>query len=87
HRQVYGYGMGVTAFYTKMVLEDPRRLGTLMRLLPRAVSDLLLQSSAPEPSPEMTVPGIRSARFQGMAAGPRAYLRSRSEQRRVAAGR
>ena len=39
-RQLDGYGSGLTAFYTRAVLRDPRRLLTLARLAPRAIRDL-----------------------------------------------
>ena len=39
-RQLDGYGSGLTAFYTRAVLRNPRHLVTLARLAPRALRDL-----------------------------------------------
>lgn len=88
-RQLSGYAIGLTAFYTKMLLEDPRRLPAVLRLLPRALTDMVIPSLLPHPEPDGAAdlpPGLASARWRGMVFGPRAYLRSRAVQRALAGG-
>jgi glycosyltransferase involved in cell wall biosynthesis len=85
-RQLRGYGLGLTAFYTRMVLADPRRVSTLLRLAPKAVGDLLRPGETAlgvrnTPGPD----GLRRAQLSGLASGPLAYLRSRRHQRTLAA--
>jgi hypothetical protein len=85
-RQLRGYGLGLTAFYTRMVLADPRRVATLLRLAPKAVGDLLRPGETAlgvrnTPGPD----GLRRAQLSGLASGPLAYLRSRRHQRTLAA--
>jgi glycosyltransferase involved in cell wall biosynthesis len=84
-RQLRGYGLGLTAFYTRMVLADPRRMAPLVRLAPRAVADLLRPGGTAVgvrtgPGPR----GLRKAQLSGLASGPFAYLRSRRHQRSLA---
>lgn len=83
--QLRGYGTALSAFYTRMLVEDPRRIGTLLRLLPTAIADvrrpgetLIGARSGP------VLEGLRKAQLSGLASGPAAYLRSRSRQRKLA---
>jgi glycosyltransferase involved in cell wall biosynthesis len=86
-RQLDGYGSGLTAFYTRAVLRDPRRLLTLARLAPRAVRDLRGKDSARTATMADSYPAaLRRASVRGMLSGPFRYLRSRRAQARVAAG-
>jgi GT2 family glycosyltransferase len=85
-RQLDGYGSGITAFYTRAVLRDPRRLLTLARLAPRAVRDLRGKSSVRTATMTDNYPAaLRRAWVRGMFRGPFRYLRSRRAQARVAA--
>lgn len=88
HQQLRGYGIGLTAFYTRMVLADPRRLVRLARLAPRAVVDLALPGSVRNaPAQGVALPsGLSRQRLIGMAAGPAGYLRSRRIQARLGDG-
>lgn len=89
-QQLSGYWIGLTAFYTKMLVEDPRRLPRLVALFPRAVSDMVLPAMLPqapgEGPPAGLPPDLGRAKVRGMLAGPRAYLRSRAAQRKVSGG-
>jgi len=86
-RQLDGYGSGLTAFYTRAVLRDPRRLLTLARLAPRAVRDLRGKDSVRTATMAESYPAaLRRASVRGMLSGPFRYLRSRRAQARVAAG-
>jgi GT2 family glycosyltransferase len=83
-RQLDGYGSGLTAFYTRAVLHDPRRLLTLARLAPRALRDLRGKDSVRTASMSADYPTrLRRASRHGMLAGPFRYLRSRQVQSRV----
>jgi hypothetical protein len=84
-RQLNGYGSGLTAFYSRAVLRDPRRLATLARLAPRALRDLSGADSVRTASMSDDYPeSLRRASRLGMLAGPARYLRSRRVQARVA---
>jgi O-antigen biosynthesis protein len=85
-RQLDGYGSGLTAFYTRAVLRDPRRLLTLARLAPRALRDLRGKDSVRTATMTDDYPAtLRRASVRGMISGPFRYLRSRRAQTRVAA--
>jgi glycosyltransferase involved in cell wall biosynthesis len=82
--QLRGYGIGLTAFYTRMVVGDPRRIGPLSRLVARGVKDLrrpgaTLIGTQKHKAP----PGLRRAQWTGLALGPTAYLSSRSKLRQT----
>ncbi len=77
-RQAYGYGVGLGAYLTRCVLDDPRTLAVLARNAPAAVARV--SGGAGEP----VIPGLPPypralvrAQRRGMAAGPYRYLRSR----------
>jgi O-antigen biosynthesis protein len=85
-RQLDGYGSGLTAFYTRAVLRDPRRLLTLARLAPRAIRDLRGKGSVRTATmPDNYPAALRRASVRGMLSGPFRYLRSRRAQARVGA--
>jgi glycosyltransferase involved in cell wall biosynthesis len=81
--QMLGYGVGLTAFYASLVLDRPRCLPALIRLLPTAYHDMVdqegLQSSGLPP--DFPAELLRAKR-RGMFVGPMSYLRAR-----LAAGR
>ena len=84
-RQLDGYGSGLTAFYTRAVLRDPRRLLTLARLAPGALRDLRGKDSVRTATMTGDYPAaLRRASVRGMLSGPFRYLRSRRVQARVA---
>jgi glycosyltransferase involved in cell wall biosynthesis len=83
-RQLDGYGSGLTAFYTRAVLRNPRRLLTLARLAPRALHDLRGKDSVRTATMGDDYPAsMRRASRHGMLSGPFRYLRSRRAQTRV----
>lgn len=89
HQQLYGYGVGLTAYYAALLRRDPQVLPQLLRLLPAAVRELRGAGSVTDaPTRPMTaVPGeLRRARLEGMARGPFAYVRSVVHQSRLRAG-
>jgi glycosyltransferase involved in cell wall biosynthesis len=85
-RQLDGYGSGLTAFYTRAVLRNPRHLLTLIRMAPRALRDLRGKDSVRTATMTDDYPAsLRRASVRGMLSGPFRYLRSRLAQTRVRA--
>jgi cellulose synthase/poly-beta-1,6-N-acetylglucosamine synthase-like glycosyltransferase len=81
--QMHGYGVGLTAFYASLVIDRPRCIPALIRLLPTAYRDMFrhdgLQSSGlPSDFPE----DLLRTKRRGMFVGPMSYLRSRVEAAR-----
>jgi glycosyltransferase involved in cell wall biosynthesis len=86
-RQLNGYGSGLTAFYTRTVLRNPRHAGTLARLALLARRDLRGSDSVRTATMSADYPdSLRRAWRRGMLAGPHRYLRSRQVQARIARG-
>jgi O-antigen biosynthesis protein len=81
--QLNGYGSGLTGFYTRALLRDPRRLGTLARLAPGALRDLRGDSVRTATMSASYPASLRRASRLGMLAGPARYLRSRRVQARI----
>ena len=83
-RQLDGYGSGLTAFYTRAVLRNPRHLVTLARLVPQSLRDLRGHDSVRTATMRAGYPdSLQRASRRGMLAGPVRYLRSRQVQSRV----
>ena len=82
-RQFYGYGLGLGAFYTRAVLNDPRRLVVLGRLATTAIRELRGRRRTDGPRGDYPQELDRLER-RGMYRGPVQYLRSRHEARRMA---
>ena len=85
-RQAYGYGVGLTAFLTKTVIDRPGRLLELARLSRHGVARVLDprggRSRMSCGGDERAWPaGLARAERQGMVYGPAAYLRSRRRTR------
>jgi GT2 family glycosyltransferase len=82
HKQMVGYGTGLTAAYTSLVLGRPGLLWSLMRLAPTALRDLTGSDSLRVSTLQDDFPReLLSANRRGMIAGPRAYLRGRRAAR------
>jgi glycosyltransferase involved in cell wall biosynthesis len=80
-RQLFGYGAGLTAFYLRTLLRNPRLVFALARLAPHAVRDLLGRNSVRTATMGAGYPAsLRRATRRGMLAGPWRYLRSRRIQ-------
>jgi hypothetical protein len=76
-RQVFGYGTGLTAMFTALIIRDPRHIGSLIRRIPGGLR--LLNKPRSERSFSSTPSYPRRAYFYhllGMAYGPLAYARS-----------
>jgi hypothetical protein len=75
-RQMLGYGTGLTAAYTSLLLHDPRVLFGLLRLVPTAVRDLRSPDSVRNAGVDGNFPPeLIAANKQGLLTGPWAYLR------------
>jgi glycosyltransferase involved in cell wall biosynthesis len=75
--QIFGYGTGLTAMYTSLVVDDPRRLITILRRVPLGLRMLLRPEERRSPSRFTSFPRrTKVYHLLGMAYGPVAYLRS-----------
>jgi GT2 family glycosyltransferase len=84
-RQVYGYGVGLTAYLTKSMIDQPRLLAPAVRQLPRAAAHVLSPRSRKNARRPRDYPReLARLEWRGMLAGPIAYLRSRARQRGLA---
>jgi GT2 family glycosyltransferase len=82
--QMRGYGTGLTAAYTSLVLHNPFVLFPLLRLIPTALRDLSSDDSLRNAGIDETFPAeLMSANRRGMLAGPLAYLRGMLGHRRA----
>lgn len=84
-RRVWGYGVGLTASLSKVLLSHPRLLPELLRKLPGGIAYALSPRSDKNKSKPRDYPG-RLTRLElcGMVYGPLAYARSRRRARRQA---
>jgi len=81
-RQAYGYGVGLTAFLTKAVVDRPGRLLELARLSRHGVARVLdprggREAAGADGARLDRPPGLVRAERRGMLHGPAAYVRSR----------
>lgn len=76
-RQIYGYGVGLTAFLTKAVLDQPRLLFSLMTKAPRGCVYALSPHSGKNTKKGVDYPNsLTPLERKGMVHGPLAALRS-----------
>ncbi|MBM7806979.1 GT2 family glycosyltransferase [Geodermatophilus bullaregiensis] len=79
--QLEGYGTGLTAFYTAMVLQRPSTVWQLLRLVPRAVRDLFGGDSPRVATTGKDFPAeLLASNRRAMLSGPFLYV---SERRRA----
>lgn len=82
-KQMQGYGSGLTAFYTSLILDDPRVIWPLLRLSRQAIRDLTSDSSLRVSGLEDDFPAeLLAANRKGMLSGPLRYLRQRAADAR-----
>ncbi|MDX6664338.1 MAG: hypothetical protein QOG68_544 [Solirubrobacteraceae bacterium] len=83
-RQVYGYGVGLTAYLTRTLLAHPRLGPRALRGVPAALRHILGSASAKNRTLPPGYPArLRWAERAGMLVGPVAYLASRLERRQT----
>jgi O-antigen biosynthesis protein len=77
-KQIYGYGVGLTAYLTKVLLDRPALLLDIARRTPAGVHYLLNSQSSKNNTKLSDYPReLDSLERLGMLAGPWSYLRSR----------
>jgi GT2 family glycosyltransferase len=77
-RQAYGYGVGLTAFLTKILIEQPRRIFTFGSRIPSGLAYLFHSDSRKNAKKQAGYPAeLNWLERKGMLYGPLAYLRSR----------
>ncbi len=83
-RQMYGYGVGLTAFLTKCFLEKPRRMIDVIRQLPYGFFYAFGVQSPKNQNKRSDYPReLTNLERKGMLYGPFAYLYSRWRTRRA----
>ena len=89
HKQMVGYGAGLTAAYTSLLLRRPGLLWPLLKLAPGALRDLTGTDSLRVATLKDDFPrDLLKANRRGMLAGPRAYLKGRRAARaKIRSGR
>jgi GT2 family glycosyltransferase len=81
-RQAYSYGVGLTAYLAKTVLDRPARIFHLAWLLPRGLAHLVSPSSPKNANKRADYPReLTRLERRGMLSGPAAYVRARRESR------
>jgi GT2 family glycosyltransferase len=82
-RQMYGYGVGLTAYYMSMVLDNPSLLFPLAKLAPRALRDLRDPNGIRLGTIGPTFPtAVLRLHRRGLLKGPAVYVRARYQARR-----
>jgi glycosyltransferase involved in cell wall biosynthesis len=85
-RQAFGYGVGLSAFLTKTVVDEPERLVEIGTRAPRGLAHVLHPRSAKNARvPDGYPAQLKRVERLGMAAGPFLYLASRIDTRRLRA--
>ena len=80
--QAYGYGVGLTAYLTRLLVERPQRLGPFVGRLPDGLAHALGAGSAKNARKRAEYPReLTWLERAGMAYGPFAYMRGRWERR------
>ena len=86
-RQLRGYGIGLTAFYSSVIASEPRRIVTLAAILPRVLRDLSSDDSLRNRGLSDDFPrSLMKMNRRGMVRGPIAYVRGRLNDRRNGRG-
>lgn len=82
-RQAYGYGVGLTAYLTKTLVENPKRLWDFVVRAPYGLYFTFSKQSPKHQKKEAAYPReLTRLEYKGMAYGPLAYLHSRWHTRR-----
>jgi GT2 family glycosyltransferase len=83
--QLYGYGVGLTAFYAAVVSRHPLRAFRLLALAPQALREVLGSDGIRAQGFGESFPAdLLAANRSGLLHGPAAYWSARRQQRRVA---
>ena len=83
-RQAYGYGVGLAAYLTKIILDQPGMVYTLGAKIPAGLAYLLSPRSPKNSKKSIGYPReLTYLEYKGFFHGPIAYLRSRRRWRQV----
>lgn len=83
-RQTYGYGVGLTAYLMKAIIDKPVRIFSLAARIPSGLLYLLSPHSSKNVKKSNKFPAeLNHLERKGMLYGPLAYLRSRWKYRRM----
>jgi GT2 family glycosyltransferase len=86
-RQMFRYGVGLSATVTKWMLDDRRSALAVLRRLPQGAAYLLSPTSKKNKNKSQTFPPVLTRlELLGVLCGPIAYLRSRRRIRRLTSG-
>jgi len=81
-QQMYGYGAGLTAFYTSVVMSSSASVVSLGRLIPRFLRDVTGRKSLRSGHLPPDFPAaLRAANRNGLVVGPYRYLEGRRNTR------
>ncbi len=76
-KQLYGYGIGLTAFLTRVIVDRPSRVFDFLRLIPMGLYFALSPRSRKNARKQAGYPrDLTLGELFGMIRGPEAYLRS-----------
>jgi O-antigen biosynthesis protein len=84
-QQLYGYGVGMTAYYMALLRRQPNLLPALLRLVLPAARYVLGAKTASSLAPQDLAAKLKRRQHRGMLAGPVAYVRSARTQARITA--
>jgi len=77
-KQVYAYGVGLTAYMIKALMDNPRHIPAFLRRLPGGLAFALLPSSGKNAAKRSNYPAeLSRLELRGMLYGPIGYARSR----------
>lgn len=80
-KQMNGYGQGLTAVYTSLLLTDPKQIIPLLRLFPRALRSMLVRDRSTDAG---GVPAnLLTHNWRSMLRGPMSYRKGRLDVRRA----
>jgi O-antigen biosynthesis protein len=83
-KQVYGYGVGLTAYLTSCLFDDPKRLVELVSKVPQGLAYALGPGSPKNRrKPDGFPRQLSRLELRGMVYGPVAYVRSRKLARKL----
>ena len=83
-RQAYGYGVGLTAYLAKTLMDDPRRTMRLALRAPQALAHILHPSSPKNATlPEDVPVELQRRERRGMLVGAFIYARTRRSRQRL----
>lgn len=82
--QAYGYGVGLTAYLTRVILNEPKRIFDILLKTPAGIKHVLSADSSKNIDKPTNFPEELSAmERKGWLHGPRAYLKSRNYVRNL----